>query len=84
MTEIPGVCCNPFEGPDKPGSMGPVGRHPDPGRDRGRSAGSSTTTATRSAPDEVGEFWVKHPIVMQGYFRDPGADAGRRFATAGS
>jgi crotonobetaine/carnitine-CoA ligase len=21
--------------------------------------------------DEVGELWVKHPIVMQGYFRDP-------------
>jgi crotonobetaine/carnitine-CoA ligase len=70
MTEIPGVCCNPFDGPGKPGSMGPVGRHPDPRRkwaecrvvdDRGNDVGVG----------EVGEFWVKHPIVMLGYFRDP-------------
>ena len=69
MTEIPGVCCNPFEGPNKQGSMGPVGRHPDPARawaqckvvdDDGNEVG----------PDVVGEFWVKHPIVMQGYYRD--------------
>ena len=36
MTEIPGVTCNPFdvenEGPQKLGSMGPIGRHPDPAR----------------------------------------------------
>ncbi|MGZ8230670.1 MAG: AMP-binding protein, partial [Burkholderiales bacterium] len=32
MTEIPGVTCNPVDGLRKPGSMGPVGRHPDPGR----------------------------------------------------
>lgn len=70
MTEIPGVCCNPFEGPNKQGSMGPPGRHPDPARpwaqcmvvdDDGNEVGA----------DVVGEFWVKHPIVMQGYFRDP-------------
>ena len=70
MTEIPGVCCNPFEGPNKQGSMGPVGRHPDPDRkwaeckvvdDDGNEVGAGV----------VGEFWVKHPIVMQGYFRDP-------------
>ena len=70
MTEIPGVCCNPLEGPNKQGTMGPVGRHPDPARkwaecrvvdDEGRDVG----------PDVAGEFWVKHPIVMQGYFRDP-------------
>jgi crotonobetaine/carnitine-CoA ligase len=69
MTEIPGVCCNPFEGPNKQGSMGPVGRHPDPARawaqckvvdDDGNEVGR----------DVVGEFWVKHPIVMQGYYRD--------------
>ena len=70
MTEIPGVCCNPLEGPNKQGTMGPVGRHPDPGRkwaeckvvdDDGNDVG----------PGVAGEFWVKHPIVMQGYFRDP-------------
>lgn len=70
MTEIPGVTCNPFEGPQKPGSMGPLGRHPDPARpwaqcrvvdDAGRDAGV----------DETGELIVKTPIIMQGYFRDP-------------
>jgi carnitine-CoA ligase len=70
MTEIPGVTCNPVEGPRKPGSMGPVGRHPDPSRpwaecrvvdEEGRDVGVN----------EPGELLVKTPIVMQGYFRDP-------------
>jgi crotonobetaine/carnitine-CoA ligase len=69
MTEIPGVFCNPIEGPIKHGTMGPPGRHPDPGRpwaqcrvvdDDGNEVG----------PDAVGELWVKHPIAMLGYFRD--------------
>jgi carnitine-CoA ligase len=69
MTEIPGVFCNPIEGPIKHGTMGPPGRHPDPARawaqckvvgDDGNEVG----------PDVPGELWVKHPIVMQGYFRD--------------
>jgi crotonobetaine/carnitine-CoA ligase len=70
MTEIPGVTCNPVEGLQKPGSMGPIGRHPDPARpwaqcrvvdEEGRDVG----------PDVEGELWVKTPIIMQGYFRDP-------------
>src|SRR6185369_10855686 len=70
MTEIPGVTCIPLEGPAKVGSMGPVGRHPDPARpwaqcrvadDDGNDAGV----------DQVGELIVKTPIIMQGYFRDP-------------
>jgi crotonobetaine/carnitine-CoA ligase len=70
MTEIPGVTCNPIDGARKPGSMGPVGRHPDPDRawaqcrvadDEGRDV----------AANEVGELLVKTPIIMQGYFRDP-------------
>jgi carnitine-CoA ligase len=70
MTEIPGVTCNPLEGLRKPGSMGPVGRHPDPTRpwaqcrvvdDQGLDVGA----------DEEGELLVKTPIVTQGYFRDP-------------
>lgn len=70
MTEIPGVTCNPFEGPVKPGSMGPLGRHPDPARPWAEcrvvdEAGCDV------APDEVGELIVKTPIVMQGYYRDP-------------
>lgn len=70
MTEIPGVTCNPYDGPDKVGSMGVLGVHPDPARpwaqcrvvdDEGRDAGV----------DQIGELWVRTPIVMQGYFRDP-------------
>jgi crotonobetaine/carnitine-CoA ligase len=70
MTEIPGVTCNPVEGLRKPGSMGPIGRHPDPARawaecrvvdDEGRDV----------AAGEEGELLVKTPIIMQGYFRDP-------------
>lgn len=70
MTEIPGVTCNPWEGPDKPGSMGLPGKHPDPLR---------PWATCRIVDDEgqdvpvgvAGELWVKTPIVMQGYFRDP-------------
>lgn len=70
MTEIPGVTCNPWEGPDKPGSMGLPGKHPDPNR---------PWAICRIVEDEgldvpvgvAGELWVKTPIVMQGYFRDP-------------
>lgn len=69
MTEIPGVTCNPFEGPQKPGSMGPVGRHPDPVRPWAEcrvvdDAGHDVPTG------EAGELIVRTPIMMQGYFRD--------------
>jgi crotonobetaine/carnitine-CoA ligase len=70
MTEIPGVTCNPWEGPAKPASMGVLGRHPDPTLpwaqcrivdDQGQDVEVGT----------AGELWVKTPIVMQGYFNDP-------------
>lgn len=70
MTEIPGVTCNPFEGPQKPGSMGPVGRHPDPERPWAECRVVDDAGADVPA-GEVGELIVKTPIVMQGYFRDP-------------
>ena len=71
MTEIPGVTCNPFEGPAKPGSMGPVGRHPD--RERPWAQCRVVDDDLRDVPDgEAGELLVKTPIIMQGYFRDPG------------
>ena len=69
MTEIPGVFCPPIDGPDMPGAMGPVGRHPDP--DRPWAQCRVVDDEGRDVPDDVaGELWVKHPIVMQGYFRD--------------
>ncbi|MCW5605217.1 MAG: AMP-binding protein [Burkholderiales bacterium] len=70
MTEIPGVTCNPFEGPQKRGSMGPIGRHPDPARPWAQCC--VVDDGGRDVPDgEEGELWVKTPIIMQGYFRDP-------------
>jgi crotonobetaine/carnitine-CoA ligase len=69
MTEIPGVTCNPFEGPQKPGSMGPVGRHPDPSRPWAECR--VVDDAGRDVPTgEAGELIVRTPIMMQGYFRD--------------
>ena len=70
MTEIPGVTCNPLEGPQKPGSMGPLGRHPDPGRPWAECR--VVDDEGRDVPvNEVGELIVRTPIIMQGYFRDP-------------
>lgn len=70
MTEIPGVTRNPFEGPQKLGSMGPIGRHPDPARPWAQCR--VVDDEGRDLPDgEAGELWVKTPILMQGYFRDP-------------
>ncbi len=69
MTEIPGVCCNPWEGEYRPGSMGLIGEHPDPSI--GWAQCRVVDDAGQDVKDnEVGEFWVRHPIVMQGYFRD--------------
>jgi crotonobetaine/carnitine-CoA ligase len=70
MTEIPGVTCNPFGGPNKPGSMGTIGRHPDPARPWAECR--IVDDAGQDVPaSEVGELAVKTPIIMQGYFRDP-------------
>ena len=69
MTEIPGVTCNPFAGAQKPGSMGPVGRHPDPSRPWAQCR--VVDDEGRDVPDgEMGELIVRTPIIMQGYFRD--------------
>lgn len=75
MTEIPGVTCNPFDGVQKLGSMGPVGRHPDPARPWAQCR--VVDDEGRDVPvGEAGELWVKTPIIMQGYFRDPEQTAG--------
>jgi len=75
MTEIPGVTCNPFEGVQKLGSMGPIGRHPDPAKPWAQCR--VVDDEGREVPvGEPGELWVKTPIIMQGYFRDPEQTAG--------
>ncbi|MGR9235200.1 crotonobetaine/carnitine-CoA ligase [Rhizobium leguminosarum] len=69
MTECPGVLCNPLRGPEKPGSVGILGSHPDTSR---------PSTRARVVDDEgndipngqVGELWLDSPTLMQGYFRD--------------
>jgi crotonobetaine/carnitine-CoA ligase len=72
MTEIPGVTCQPGDGLQKLGSMGPIGRHPDPARPWAQCR--IVDDEGRDVPDgETGEFWVKTPIIMQGYFRNPEA-----------
>jgi len=70
MTEIPGALCEPFEGAKKRGTMGQVGRHPDPAR-KWAECKVVDDNGDEVGPGETGELWVKHPIVMQGYFRDP-------------
>lgn len=70
MTEIPGVTCSPYEGLQKPGTMGPVGRHPDP------AVAWAQCRVVDDAGNDVadgvaGEMIVRTPIVTQGYFRDP-------------
>lgn len=70
MTEVPGVTCNPFDAPNKPGSMGTLGRHPDP--DRQWAECRILDDSGNDLPDgETGELAVRSPIVMQGYFRAP-------------
>src|SRR5262245_7485881 len=74
MTEVPGICNNPFLGPQKPGSIGCPGRHPDHSR---------VFSEMRVLDDEghdvpvgrTGEIAVRSPITMQGYYRDPEATA---------
>jgi len=70
MTEIPATLTSPFDGIQKPGSMGVLGRHPDPNRpwtecrivdDNGKELGDG----------EIGELLVRSPIAMLEYFGDP-------------
>lgn len=70
MSEIPGVLNNPFEGPHKIGSMGRPSLHPDP--DVPLAQLRIVDDEGRDLPDgQTGELWVKTPIAMLGYYRDP-------------
>lgn len=70
MSEIPGACCNPYAGVQKPGSIGLPAVHPRfPGNfahmriedDAGRVL----------AAGEVGELLVRTPMMFKGYLDDP-------------
>ena len=74
MSEIPGACNNPFQGPHKQGSIGVPARHPRFDR---------TLVQMRVDDDEgqpvptgsIGELVVKTPIALQSYLHDPQATA---------
>lgn len=72
LTEVPGVCSNPFTGPHKVGSIGIPTHHPDPGHPYAamRIVDESGRDVPRGSP---GELLVRSPIAMQGYYRDPQA-----------
>jgi crotonobetaine/carnitine-CoA ligase len=70
LTEVPGVCNNPFNGPHKPGSLGRPARHPDPARPFAemRVVDENGTDLSDGA---AGELLARSPIAMTGYYRDP-------------
>ncbi|PWI07184.1 long-chain fatty acid--CoA ligase [Streptomyces sp. NWU339] len=70
MTEIPGILSTPYDAEARPGSMGRLCRHPDPARPWAQCR--IVDEAGADVPDgEVGELWVRTPIVMLEYFREP-------------
>ncbi len=70
MTEIPGAANNPFDGERRANSMGKAATHPDPAVKFAKLR--VVDDVGRDVPDgAVGEIWVKTPILMQGYYRDP-------------
>jgi crotonobetaine/carnitine-CoA ligase len=70
MTEIPGACNNPFDGEKRPLSMGKPAKHPDPAVQFAElRIVDEDGHDTRDGAE--GELWVRTPILMQGYYKDP-------------
>jgi len=70
MTEIPGAANNPFNGERRPNSMGKAAVHPDPAVSFAELR--VVDDNGRDLPEGAeGELWVRTPILMQGYYRDP-------------
>lgn len=70
MSEIPGAANNPYNGEKRPHSFGLPARHPDPAVSF--SEMRVVDDQGRDLPDgQTGELWVRTPILMQGYYRDP-------------
>jgi long-chain acyl-CoA synthetase len=65
----PVVCCNPIEGPDKPGSIG----LPLPGTEVRIMSLEEPHQVQK--PGERGELWVRGPQVMAGYWKKPEENA---------
>jgi crotonobetaine/carnitine-CoA ligase len=73
MTEVPGVCHNPFLGPQRPGSIGCPALHPD--HSRPFSEMRVMEEGHEVPVGQTGEIVVRSPMVMQGYYRDAEATA---------
>ncbi len=69
MTEAPGAIANPFDGLRKSGSMGVLGRHPDPALPW-TEARIVDDNFVDVGVDEVGELVLRTPVQMRGYWRD--------------
>ncbi|MBI3374788.1 MAG: AMP-binding protein [Betaproteobacteria bacterium] len=70
MSEIPGAANNPYDGEKRPHSFGLPARHPDPAVSF--SEMRVVDDEGRDLPDgRTGELWVRTPILMQGYYKDP-------------
>jgi carnitine-CoA ligase len=70
MTEIPGACNNPYDGEKRPLSMGKAATHPDLNVKFAELR--VVDEQGRDLPDGAeGELWVRTPILMQGYYKDP-------------